>query len=58
MQWTLLATLTGHQGSVSAVIGLQLSGDEDSTTDDLLILSGGSDSTIRVTRVSESSQRA
>ncbi|KWU47145.1 WD40 repeat-like protein [Rhodotorula sp. JG-1b] len=56
-QWTLLATLTGHQGSVSAVIGLQLSGDDDSTTDDLLILSGGSDSTIRISRVSESSQQ-
>lgn len=55
-QWTLLATLTGHQGSVSAVIGLQLSGDDDAISDDLLILSGGSDSTIRVSRVSDSSQ--
>ncbi|GAA5868103.1 hypothetical protein JCM3774_001022 [Rhodotorula dairenensis] len=51
-QWTPLATPTGHEGSVSAVVGLRLS----ATEDDLLILSGGSDSTIRVSRVTESEQ--
>ncbi|GAA5984289.1 hypothetical protein JCM10908_006126 [Rhodotorula pacifica] len=55
-QWTPLATLTGHEGSVSAVIGLELSGDDSSTTDNLLIVTGGSDSTIRVSRVTSSGQ--
>lgn len=51
-QWTPLATLTAHEASVSAVFGLQLS----AAADNLLILSGGSDSTIRVSRVTPSGQ--
>lgn len=54
-QWTTIAVLPAHTGSVSAVLGrLDESQGSAGGAPDLLVVSGGSDSIVRTWRVSES----
>ncbi|GAA5820497.1 hypothetical protein JCM11251_003017 [Rhodosporidiobolus azoricus] len=49
-QWSTLAVLTGHTGSVSSIEALELPSDDGER--DLIVLSGGSDSLLQVWKVS------